>query len=159
MRKVIAGCVAALVSFASTVQAATLVAVSGQVLVNRGKGFELAQPGIDLKPGDIVVANPGATAQIMYPEGCLMPVTPGVIANVAAKAPCAPITTGANPPAPPPSGFNVGTGLLIGGAVVGAGAAIYSMQKKNSSPSSTDNGDGGDSGGTPGIGGANQASP
>ncbi len=94
MRMLFAGSVAALVGFASTVHAATLVAINGQILVNRGAGFEIAQPGLELKPGDIVIANPGATAQIMYPEGCLLPVTPGQIANVMRQAPCQPITTG-----------------------------------------------------------------
>ncbi len=170
MRLFIAGSVAALVSFASMVHAQTptptatpspnpvstpvstpaatspptLVAVSGQVLVNKGNGFELAQPGLLLKPGDLVVANPGATAQIMYPQGCLIPVVPGQVANVVAKPNCPPLTTGVVPAAAAAAaaasaGAGVSTAAVVGGsaAVAGGGAAAYALSKNNSSSSST----------------------
>lgn len=70
------------------VRAATLSNVSGQILVHRGGGFEIAQPGQQLKPGDIVVANPGARAQIVYEEGCTAIVSAGEFISIGRKAPC-----------------------------------------------------------------------
>lgn len=132
MKKQLIGAIAAIVGFSATVQAATLLGVSGQVLVNRGSGFEVAQQGMDLKPGDIVVVNPGSAAHIVYPEGCAMPVAPGMIASIAAKAPCAPLTTGSPAVLVPAL---TGSGLLLGGAgIAGGGAAAYALSKKSASP-------------------------
>ncbi|RTL64767.1 MAG: hypothetical protein EKK41_21070 [Hyphomicrobiales bacterium] len=169
MRLFIAGSVAALVSFASTVNAQdpaptpapaqppsvtaaatpppgppSLVAISGQVLVNRGNGFELAQPGLVLKPGDLVVANPGATAQVMYPQGCLVPVVPGQVVSVVEKPKCPPLTTGVLPAAAAAAAAaggagaaGISTAALVGGgaAAAGGGAAAYALSKSKSSSS------------------------
>lgn len=144
MQKILGLSIAALLGFASTVHAATLVALSGQVLVNRGTGFELAQPGLELKPGDMVVANPGATAQIMYPQGCLVPVVPGQIATVVETPKCPPLTTGVLPAAAAVAAAGAGAGAagvstaaLVGGsaAIAGGGAAAYALSKNNTSSS------------------------
>ncbi|MDX2204007.1 MAG: hypothetical protein NW223_14740 [Hyphomicrobiaceae bacterium] len=139
-RKLAAAIAAGFVCLASTVHAATLVAISGQVLVNRGDGFQIAQPGIDLKPGDVVIANPGAAAQIMYPEGCLVPVVPLQIATVLAKPNCPPLTTGAVPAAAAAvaaagSGAGVSTAAVVGGsaALAGGGATAYALSKSKAS--------------------------
>lgn len=119
----------------------TLVAVDGDVLVNGGNGFEKAQPGHPLKPGDQVVVNPGARAQIMYPQGCLVPVKPGQIMTVVAKPDCAALTTGVVPAvvAPVVAGAGAGAGIttatVVGttAAAAGGGAAAIAYSKNQSS--------------------------
>lgn len=132
MRRVIVAAVAAVLAFGTPASAATLIGVSGQVLVNRGKGFELAENGLDLKPGDIVVANPGSTAQVIYPEGCLAPVTPGAIVAIPVNAPCAapPVQTGALP------ALGLGPLLLGGGAAAGGIGLATALSKNGSKPAS-----------------------
>jgi|SRR5678815_1569915 hypothetical protein len=125
----------ALVVFAnSPVNAAMLSDVSGQALVNRGSGYQLAANGMVLNPGDVVVVNPGGTAQISYPDGCTVPVQVGAIVTVTEISPCA-ITTGAVQPEPS-TGLS-GTTLLLGAVVlggVGVAVALSTGKDKPASP-------------------------
>ena len=71
-------CAACIVS--SGVQAATLGAIQGNVLVNRGGGYETIRGATNLRPGD--------SAQVVYPDGCVVPVEVGAVVTVAESSPC-----------------------------------------------------------------------
>jgi len=86
--------------------AATVVPGQGVVLVNHGNGYQNVTEPTTVNPGDIVVVNPGASAQLTYPDGCSVPVAVGTIVTVGAQSPC--IKQGSMTPTqatlPPPSG-------------------------------------------------------
>jgi hypothetical protein len=79
-------CAACIVS--SGVQAATLGAIQGNVLVNRGGGYKTVKGATNLTPGDIVMAQAGGSAQIVYPDGCVVPVEVGAVVTVGEASPC-----------------------------------------------------------------------
>lgn len=113
--------------------AATLNPIQGDILVNRGNGYRLESTASELKPGDMVVANAGAAAQIFYPDGCSVPVQAGSIVTIKQVSPCAsaPQTqtfTGLN-------GSTLATGALVVGGVVGA----FLLLDNNNKSSSRDN--------------------
>ncbi len=104
------------------VQAATLEGIQGTVLVDHGSGYGIVSGPAELNPGDSVIANPGAAAQVVYGDGCNVPVQPGSVVAVAGQFPC---PTEAGAVESPGAVFNTTT-LLVGGAIVGGavGAAV-----------------------------------
>ena len=101
-------------------------------------------------PGDTIVANPGGSAQIVYPDGCVIDVLPGSVAVINAQSPCsasnATVTSGSattTSTTPEPlssdggggSGIS-GTALALGAVAVGGGvgAAMFLGKDKSSSP-------------------------
>jgi hypothetical protein len=104
----------AVTALAPSASAATVTPVEGQVLINQGEGYRLATGPTEAAPGSSVVANPGGSAQIVYPDGCTVNVEPGAVVAITQESPCA--TTSALPPPVD------GTTIAIGAAVVGAGA-------------------------------------
>jgi hypothetical protein len=68
--------------------AATLVSVTGKVLINRGDGFQQATSGIEAKAGDRLMADAGGSAKLVYPGGCQVKVTPGKVVSVGKQLPC-----------------------------------------------------------------------
>ena len=48
--------------------AATLVSVTGKVLINRGDGFQQATSGIEAKAGDRLMADAGGGAKLWLPS-------------------------------------------------------------------------------------------
>ncbi|MBV2235194.1 MAG: hypothetical protein KUL75_06560 [Sterolibacterium sp.] len=50
---------------------ATLTNVSGKVLVNKGSGYLAAKSGTSLATGDRVISLNGATASVVYQDGCV----------------------------------------------------------------------------------------
>jgi hypothetical protein len=121
---------AAALAISGSVQAATVNAVQGQVLVNSGQGYRLVDGSTQLEAGGTVVANPGAVAHVFYPGGCQVTVEPGSIYLIAAQSPC---QTGAKthagglddksaaPSAPASSGINP---WLLGGAALAVGGGV-----------------------------------
>ena len=103
---------------AGVLQAATLEAVQGQVLVNRGSGYQFEIGPAELKPGDMIIANAGASAHITYGDGCVVPIEVGSVTTVGERSPCAAQSGGS-----PSFGLAPGT-LAIGGAVIGAGVGV-----------------------------------
>ena len=103
---------------AATPQAATLEAVQGQVLVNRGGGYQFEVGPAELKPGDMIIANAGASAHITYEDGCVVPIEAGSVTTVGQRSPCAAQSGDA-----PSFGLSPGT-LGIGAAAVGAGVGL-----------------------------------
>ena len=68
--------------------AATVVPEEGIILVNRGSGYVNATGPTNVGPGDIIVVNPGGSAQLSYPDGCTVQVDVGSIVTVGAQSPC-----------------------------------------------------------------------
>jgi hypothetical protein len=62
--------------------AATLNAVQGQVLINHGDGFQRVPSGAEAREGDLVMANPGGSAKLIYPGGCVVEVKPDTVVTV-----------------------------------------------------------------------------
>lgn len=69
--------------------AATLQSVAGKVSINSGAGYKAASSGNKVNVGDVVMASPGARAQLIYPDGCKVPVNPGAVMTIQAESPCA----------------------------------------------------------------------
>lgn len=114
--------VAGLILSASSVCAATVNNLGGQVLVNRGGGFRPVLGASEAGPGAQVVANPGGLGNVTYPDGCTVTVNPGEVYTIAPASPCATGNTGIN-------GYAVGA-LVVGGAIAG----IVISQQKSASP-------------------------
>jgi hypothetical protein len=107
-------CAACIVS--SGVQAATLGAIQGNVLVNRGGGYETVSGSTNLRPGDTVMAQAGGSAQIVYPDGCVVPVEVGGVVSVGEASPCLKLGWLEVPEIP--KEFLIGVGVM--GAIAGA---------------------------------------
>ena len=73
---------------ASSAYSATVNATQGQVLLNLGQGYRQVTGSAEAGPGAIVVANPGGSAQVVYPDGCSITVTPGMVYTIAPQGPC-----------------------------------------------------------------------
>ena len=139
------------ISFVGQAFAATVRATGGQVLINRGEGYKMVAGTVQGGPGDTIVANPGGSAQIVYPDGCVIEVLPGSVAVINAQSPCSSAnntvttgsttTTAATEPAGPSDGGGGGSGisgtaLALGAVAVGGGvgAAMFLGKDKSSSP-------------------------
>jgi hypothetical protein len=120
--------------------AATVKALKGRVLLDRGEGYKLIDRKADARPGDKVIVNPGSMAQIVYPDGCSVDVVRPAVVPIEPQSPCQtqrawePTVTTAPPQAPPPAdvpaapppndpGGLSGTTMILGGVAVGAGIA------------------------------------
>jgi hypothetical protein len=144
-------------SLAGQAFAAQVRSTGGQVLINRGEGYRLVAGTVQGGPGDTVVANPGGSAQILYPDGCVVDVSPGSVAVINAQSPCgaanttvtsgsattsSTTTSSATTESPSESGGSGGgwgingTALALGAVAVGGGvgAAMFLGKDKSSSP-------------------------
>ena len=68
--------------------AATVDAVKGKVLINRGDGFQPATSGVQANAGDLLMASAGGSAKLIYPGGCQVSIIPGRVVSVGKKPPC-----------------------------------------------------------------------
>lgn len=128
VRAAVGFCVAVLTS-ASVASATTLTTVNGRVLVNPGSGYVPGASQTQLKSGDQVFATNGASAIIVYDNGCIQRVDAGKVVTVLSNPQC---------PTTAESAFNgpdIGTGLVVGGIVVGAGVAAAVALTGNGSSS------------------------
>lgn len=94
-------------------------------MVNRGAGFQPAQAGATANPGAVVAASPGGSAQLVYPDGCVVNVSPGATVTVGQQSPCALGQIDYTP-------YVVG-GVVVTGAVAGA---IILLTQKDDKPAS-----------------------
>ena len=80
-------CFVALVTFlGGTAQAA--IRVEGPVMVDNGNGYVAVDSGTPVQPGSSVMAQPGASGQIVYDDGCSVAVGEGQIVLVESQSPC-----------------------------------------------------------------------
>lgn len=120
----------------TAVQAALIQPVYGQVLINQGQGYKAVSDPIQLRQGDTIIVNPGGTANLTYPDGCTVQVTPGSVITVGAQSPCAlqgqqgQLAQPQTPPSPQgpgpvetaaAAGTSGGTGTLV---AIGLGIAV-----------------------------------
>lgn len=68
--------------------AATVKPLQGDVLVNRGSGYEHVRGTSQASVGDIVMARPGGRAQVVYNDTCSVAVRPGQVVAIASEPPC-----------------------------------------------------------------------
>lgn len=113
------------------VDAATLSTVSGDVLVNTGRGFQRGATGQDLAAGDrVMIGQMGGTAIIAYGPHCEERVEVGHVVTVRPQDACAgktesDITTGSNPAAGGLAAGGMSTGTMVaGGAAIAAGVGL-----------------------------------
>jgi hypothetical protein len=81
-------CIAVFAS--SPALAATIQAIKGETLINRGgAGFQKVVGSATWgEVGDLVMVRPDGRAAIVYEDGCSVPVLPGDVAKVQAQSPC-----------------------------------------------------------------------
>ena len=101
----------------SPVRAATLEFVQGKVMVNHGGGYRFVSGSVNLKPGDMIVADSGGSAQLFYDGGCTVLIEPGAVVTVAELPPClttqaTPSTLGLSPEALAIGAVAIGTGVV-----------------------------------------------
>lgn len=68
--------------------AATVDAVKGKVLINRGDGFQQATSGTKANAGDRLMAGPGGSAKLVYSDRCQVSIVPGRVVSVGKQPPC-----------------------------------------------------------------------
>jgi hypothetical protein len=124
---------ASIFAYAASASAATVTSIEGALQVNTGTGFHKVSGSAQVAPGGSVMVGPGGKAEIVYSDGCKIPVRPGAIGVVAPVSPCA---QGADLGVPyaPVATYNYGSWLGYGlalGAGIGIGAAIWSNQHHN----------------------------
>jgi hypothetical protein len=113
---------------------ASVTAIEGSLSVNTGSGFRNLSGTTEVRAGGSVMAGPGARGEILYSDGCRIPVNPGAVSTVAPVSPCA---LGADLRVPPTAGYQVTPtpavdpwltyGLALG-AGIGIGCAIWCSQ-------------------------------
>ena len=108
--KVLWGALVAVVSLAATMasaDAAKVVPVKGEILVNSGAGYQRIDGAVELKPGDSAIANPSAQATLIYDDGCVVDIVPGMVAWGESTSPCrAGGTRDPDPTLPTPKAFD-----------------------------------------------------
>lgn len=110
--KVLWGAIVAVISLAATMTSADatkVVPVKGEILVNSGAGYQRIDGAVELKPGDSAIANPSAKATLIYDDGCVVDIVPGMVAWGEATSPCragARATRDPDPTLPTPRAFD-----------------------------------------------------
>lgn len=68
-----------------TILLASLGDINGKVLVNKGKGFVSAKPGMDVRPGDRIVTLDNASAKVVFNNGCVTSLKENSVLGVDGK--------------------------------------------------------------------------
>lgn len=74
--------------FGTSVLAATVASEQGEVFVNRGSGYKPVTQPTQVAAGDQVMVKPKGSGRVVFPDGCTVNVSPGVVFTIAAKSPC-----------------------------------------------------------------------
>lgn len=113
-------------SFDGSAIAATLTSIQGAVKINSGSGFSQVAGATEVPPGTSVMAAPGASAEIVYPDGCRIPVRPGSVEVVSPISPCA----------QGQAGLDYTYYYVLGGAAaIGLGVGIWAATQNNNNNS------------------------
>ena len=76
-------------AFSSSAFAATVNSIEGVLQVNAGSGFKKVARSAEVAPGGSVMVSPEGKAEILYSDGCRIPLGAGSVAVVAPVSPCA----------------------------------------------------------------------
>jgi hypothetical protein len=119
------------VSFASSAQAASLTSIQGGVRINSGSGFHEVGRDAQVTPGTSVMVAPGGSADILYSDGCRIPVRPGAVQVVAPVSPCALGQAG-----PGQQTQNTFYDVLLAAGVIGGSvtAGVLASEHNNNNP-------------------------
>lgn len=101
---------------------ASLGEVNGKVLVNKGKGYVTAKQGMEIRPGDRVVALDKASAKVVYNDGCVTDLKENDLLSMDGKG-CANSAISARPDSIKLAQAIGGTATDAGGGAGGAGGA------------------------------------
>jgi hypothetical protein len=136
------------VAMSVSANAATLVDLSGKVLVNAGNGFKVAKEAQSISVGSRVTASAGAQGVVQYDDGCRVDVKPGSVYTIAAKSPCAlalnntttaaslPGEAGVLPAAGAVGGLSGPAALGVGGLAAAGAFGIAQAVNSTNKPSS-----------------------
>jgi hypothetical protein len=114
------------------VQLASLASVDGKILVNQGHGYVAAKPGMMLSDGDRVIALDGASAAVVYADGCVTKLKENNVLAMSQAAGCKEQPLGTGQAAPiqvaqaiggPAQSLHV-TQAPIGGDSAGGGGVV-----------------------------------
>ena len=103
--------------------AATVDSLEGQILLNRGDGFQVLTAPTTANPGDKVMASADGNAKLRYADGCVIDIRPGAVVSVGEKSPCTAPYLGGFEEVPQEHRFYVAPFLIGAGAVVGIACA------------------------------------
>lgn len=84
----LAGVMASALASPSALEAATLTGIAGAIFVSQGAGYMPVKKPMKVNPGDSILANPGAGAQVVFDDGCVVEVQPGKVFVVGHVSPC-----------------------------------------------------------------------
>ena len=117
-------------AFALVGTAAQAAIVDGSFMIDRGFGYAIATGQVQANPGDRVVVGPNGVANIIYLDGCSIPVEVGTVETVLAESPCGKAALG-----PSLTATQIGVGaLVIGGGIAGIIAITNKSSDKPMSP-------------------------
>jgi len=126
--------------FGSAALAATVTPEQGEILVNSGSGFKPVKQALEVSPGDQVMARPKSAGRVVYSEGCVVRVSPGMVLTIAAKPPCTRsaqhVETQASMPPPGPQAQSSGSdaALFLSVVAVPTGMVLLPTKDKAASP-------------------------
>ena len=119
--------IGAVLLYASSAMAATVISEQGQVLLNRGDGYKLVMQPTEVAAGAQLIVNPQGRANVVFADGCAVKVEPGSVFTIAAQSPCeasgAHVETGGSLKDIPPPEETSGRSYVVP-ALVGGGLAI-----------------------------------
>ena len=118
----------------SSAQSAILEGIQGEVLVNRGGGYRFVSGTVELRPGDMIIANTGGSAQLSYNGGCTVLLEAGAVITVAEQPPCLTTQASAGPTTPGLTPGALAIGAVVIGAGVGAAVLLGNGKDKAASP-------------------------
>jgi hypothetical protein len=96
--------------------AATVTATQGQVMINRGQGYQLVVGSTKADPGATVIVNPGGSAEVVYPDGCTVTVEPFTVHAINATSPCEDKSATASESSKKTLYYVIGGAAVVGGA-------------------------------------------
>lgn len=123
-----------LVTTVPSVFAATVNVSVGPVSINTGSGYKAVNTGAAVNPGDSVMVGAGASAKIVYADGCVQTIAAGDTASVGGSSPCSAARPEGRMGATS-SSSQAGTEMdmlvvgTLGAAAIGAG--IYAVTKND----------------------------
>lgn len=65
-----------------------IVPLEGKLSMNSGTGFHDVAAPVNGKVGGSVMAGPRSSGQILYNDGCQVPIVPGRVVTITAASPC-----------------------------------------------------------------------